>query len=122
MRRASPVIALVVLVASGCSSERPAPLEPGAPSTGAVPASATANTFTPQVLNVLEGGTVTWTFGTRAHNVTFVQTAGAPQSIPTTTNNARSRTFATPGTYAYACTLHPGMIGTVTVQPPAPTR
>ena len=124
MRRTSPVIALVVLAASGCFSEKPAPLEPGAPSTGAVTASATANTFTPQILNVLEGGTVTWTIGTRAHNVTFVQTAGAPQTIPTATNTTASRTFDTPGTYAYACTLHPGMIGTVNVvaAPKAPTR
>ena len=64
------------------------------------------------------------TFSTRPHNVTFVQAAGAPQNVPTTTTNTASRTFAAPGTYAYACTLHAGMVGTVNVVPaPAqPTR
>ena len=124
MRRTSPLVVLVALVASGCFSDKPAPLEPGAPATGAVTASSTANTFTPQVLNVLQGGTVTWTFGTRPHNVTFVQTAGTPQNVPTTTNNNAARTFDTPGTYAYACTLHAGMVGTVNVvaKPSQPTR
>jgi len=123
MRRI-PLLAAVALVATACFSDKPAPLEPGAPATGAVTASSTANTFTPQVLNVLQGGTVTWTFGTRPHNVTFVQTAGAPQNVPTTTNNTAARTFAAPGTYAYACTLHAGMVGTVNVvaAPAQPTR
>ena len=123
MRRI-PLIAAVALVATACFSDKPAPVEPGAPTTGAVTAGATTNTFTPQVLNVLQGGTVTWTFSTRPHNVTFVQTAGAPQNVPTTSNNTASRTFAAPGTYAYACTLHAGMVGTVNVVPaPAqPTR
>jgi plastocyanin len=121
MRRLSPLVVLAVLVASGCFSEKPDPVEPGAPTTNAVTASSTANTFTPQIVNVLEGGTVTWTFGTRPHNVTFVQTTGAPQIIPTTTNNSVARTFDTPGTFAYACTLHAGMVGTVNVVPaPAP--
>jgi plastocyanin len=124
MRRFSPLFALAALVAAGCFSDKPAPLEPGAPTTNAVTASSTANTFTPQTVNVLEGGTVTWTFGTRPHNVTFVQSAGAPQTIPTTTNNSIARTFTAPGTYAYACTLHAGMVGTVNViAPPAgPSR
>jgi plastocyanin len=117
MRRISPLRVAVAVVAAGCFSEKPAPLEPGAPATGAVTASSTANTFTPQILNVLEGGAVTWTFGTRAHNVTFVQSAGAPAAIPTTTNGAATRTFAEPGTYAYVCTLHAGMVGTVNVVP-----
>lgn len=124
MRRTSPLVALVALLGTGCFSEKPLPAEPGAPSTGAVTASATANTFSPQILNVLQGGTVTWTFGTRPHNVAFVQTAGAPQGVPTTTNNSVARTFATPGTYAYVCTLHAGMVGTVNVvaAPAEPTR
>ena len=118
------LLAAAALAASACFSEKPAPLEPGAPATGAVTASSTANTFTPQVLNVLQGGTVTWTFSTRPPNVTFVAVPNAPQNVPTTTNNTQSRTFDTPGTYAYACTLHAGMVGTVNVvaKPSEPTR
>lgn len=115
-------IAAVALLASACVSDKPAPAEPSASTTGTVEASGTANTFTPQTLTVLQGGTVTWQFSTRPHNVTFVATAGAPQNVPTSTNTQISRTFTTPGTFAYACTLHSGMIGTVTVKAPPAAR
>ena len=124
MPRSSPLVAVVALLATACFSEKPAAPEPGAPTTAAVTAGSTTNTFTPQTLNVLQGGTVTWTFVTRTHNVTFVPVAGAPQNVTNSANTQQSRTFAATGTFAYACTIHPGMIGTVNVVPaPAqPTR
>jgi plastocyanin len=105
-----------LLVLGCCVSGAPVDPGPGASPTGAVQASATANIFSPQTLTVAQGGTVTWSFGTRTHNVTFVQIAGAPASVPNTANNQAERQFDTPGTYAYACTLHAGMIGTVVVK------
>jgi hypothetical protein len=66
-------------------------------------------------VDVGTGGTVTWTFGSLAHNVTF-GSAGAPASIPATTGASVSRTFNTPGTFAYDCTLHAGMTGVVNVR------
>ncbi|MCU0647460.1 MAG: Ig-like domain-containing protein [Gemmatimonadaceae bacterium] len=87
-----------------------------APNAITVVAGAAANTFTPQDIVLAVGGTVTWTFGARPHNVIFGATAGAPTNVPTTTNNSVSRTFPTAGSFTYDCTLHAGMRGTVTVR------
>lgn len=73
-----------------------------------------SNTFSPATVFVTVGGTVTWTFAT-LHNVTF-DGAGAPANVPNTGAGSVSRTFPTAGTYAYQCTLHPGMSGSVRVQ------
>ncbi|MBV9880248.1 MAG: hypothetical protein JO180_07110 [Gemmatirosa sp.] len=100
----------------GCFSDAPVAPGPVAAQTATVEASAVANLFSPQTTTIAQGGTVTWTFGTRPHNVTFVQVAGVPTNVPTTTSNQASRTFTAAGTYAYACTLHAGMIGTVVVK------
>jgi plastocyanin len=89
---------------------------PVAPATATVEASATANVFTPTTTTVKPGGVVTWTFGARRHNVAFVASPGAPENIPNLLNDQASRTFTTPGTYAYVCTLHAGMVGTVIVK------
>ena len=89
--------------------------------TGTLPASVTvaagaaSNDFQPDFVAVARTGTVTWTFGGRAHNAEFSGTAGAPANIPVTTNASLARTFGTSGTFSYTCTLHPNMNGTVLV-------
>jgi plastocyanin len=73
-------------------------------------------TFNPGTANVVPGGTVTFAFGTVAHNVFFDAAAGAPADIPgTNTGTSVTRTFATAGTYPYSCHIHPGMRGVVVV-------
>ncbi|MNC94782.1 hypothetical protein D3C83_117290 [compost metagenome] len=57
---------------------------------------------------------MTWTFGAVPHDVDFT-TAGAPADIPVFDSGSESRTFPTSGVFQYACTLHAGMQGTVTV-------
>ena len=83
------------------------------------PVSATVTTsnssFNPSSVEITVGGSVTWNFGSTAHNVNF-SSAGAPANIPTTSGASVSRTFGTAGTFPYACNLHEGMTGTVIVQ------
>ncbi len=76
---------------------------------------ATNNTFDPDDVDIADEGTVEWDFLAVTHNVTFGGTAGAPTNIGPTTNASVSRTFSTPGTFNYTCTIHPGMNGSVTV-------
>jgi plastocyanin len=92
------------------------PTAPTAPSAVSVEAGAAANTFTPPQITVARAGTVTWTFGTRTHNVTFATATGAPANVPNSSNAQVARTFNTAGTFAYECTLHTGMTGSVVVQ------
>lgn len=74
--------------------------------------------FTPGRVRLLRGGTVTFRFGTVAHNVYF---DGAPPGAPANVTGAHTEesvtaTFGTAGTFPYVCHIHPGMTGTVIVQ------
>jgi len=68
--------------------------------------------FSPPVLEVPAGTTVTWYFqdGDDDHNVVFADLAS-----PTQATGTWSRAFDQPGSYPYACTLHGGMDGRVEV-------
>ena len=74
-------------------------------------------TFTPTTLSVNAGDAVTFAFGSVPHNVFFTQQTGAPADIAgNNTNVSITRTFATAGTYAYTCHIHPSMQGTIEVR------
>lgn len=70
------------------------------------------NFFNPSSTTVAVGATVTWTWSTgTTHNVTFSDASSGDKS-----SGSYTRTFNKAGTYAYSCTIHPGMNGTVVVQ------
>ena len=75
----------------------------------------TSQTFDPSSVEIAAGGTVTWTFQSVTHNVTFDSQAPQGGNIGNSTNTSVSRTFSASGTYNYHCTLHAGMSGTVVV-------
>jgi plastocyanin len=70
--------------------------------------------FLPDTTDVSAGGTVTWFIGAIHHTVTFTS-SGAPADIPVLQAESASRTFPTSGTFAYRCTIHAAMAGTVRV-------
>jgi len=73
-------------------------------------------TFTPPILTVKAGTTVTWTnkddipHGIAATNNSFARSKALD------TDDSYSFTFTTPGTYQYFCYIHPHMVGTVVVE------
>lgn len=71
--------------------------------------------FRPGELTIEAGQTVVWTnTGTRQHTVTAND--GSFDSGRLDSSGTFSHTFTTPGTYAYKCSVHPGLMsGTVTV-------
>jgi plastocyanin len=77
------------------------------------------NSFTPSSVTVPLNTTVTWQWQgtTSAHNLTFAVTTGAPADAGNRTSGSVNRTFDTAGTFDYQCTNHPGMTGSVTVNP-----
>ena len=73
------------------------------------------NAFDPAQTDVGSGATVTFSWGTVTHNVTW-------DSPPATVNNSGDKssgtfqvTLTTPGTYNYHCTIHAGMSGSISV-------
>jgi plastocyanin len=68
--------------------------------------------FSPSTISVAVGDVVAWHWqdGGIPHNVTFASFASPVMSV-----GVFSRTFAAAGTYAFRCTLHRGMSGTVIV-------
>ena len=102
--------------AATTAAETPTPAE-AAPADGPVTVDIKGFEFAPETVTVPVGAKVTWTDSDKSnHNVVFKDEDG-PKSI----NNIRpgekkSVTFSEPGTYAYVCSYHPGMAGTVEVQ------
>ena len=71
--------------------------------------------FAPQVITVRVGTRVTWTNLQPAIEHTVTADHGSFGSDPLTTGSAFSHVFTIAGTYAYHCSIHPDMTGTVNV-------
>jgi plastocyanin len=70
--------------------------------------------FTPPTTTVRVGDTITWTNdGPSSHTATAKD--GSFNTDTLSKGQAASHTFTKPGTYAYVCTIHPFMHGTITV-------
>jgi plastocyanin len=116
----SPLYALTFLaLLSACGGGAAGTVMPPPPGPPAMTATVNATpsiAFNPSPVKIVPGGTITFSFGSVAHNVYFDAVAGAPADIPG--NNAStsvSRTFTSAGTYGYSCHIHPGMRGTIVV-------
>ena len=85
------------------------------------PPPGTANTvnivnmsFSPSNLTVVAGTTVTWT-NSDAMDHTVTSDTGLFDSGDISDHKTYSRMFSTAGTFSYHCTIHPGMLGKITV-------
>ncbi len=70
--------------------------------------------FNPASLTVAVGGAATWTNqDTTGHTVTADDGSFDSKTLPN--GQTFSQTFSTAGTFAYHCTIHPTMKGTIVV-------
>ena len=81
--------------------------------------------FSPPTLTIVAGESVTWTNADQAMH-TATSGSGAFDSGDLDPGESFTFTFMTPGTYAYLCTPHPAMTGSIvvlatSVPTPAPT-
>ncbi|HLG72390.1 MAG TPA: cupredoxin family copper-binding protein [Chloroflexota bacterium] len=70
--------------------------------------------FTPATMQVAQGTTVTWT-NNGPSNHTATSDTGAWDSGVLAPGKSFSFKFNTPGTFAFHCSIHPNMKGTITV-------
>ncbi len=106
------------LVACGSSgSGGGGTMGPPAPSPQSATVAATPQlAFSPNAVTIAPGGTVTFAFGAVGHAVKFDTGTNPPGDIPgVNADTSVSRTFATAGTFAFHCTIHPQMTGTIVV-------
>lgn len=74
--------------------------------------------FSPSSITVKKGTTVTWTnHDSAAHTVAETDGKTGPNSQDIATDQSYSFTYNSTGTFAYHCSIHPEMTGTVTVTP-----
>jgi plastocyanin len=118
-------MAAVLAVAACGGGTTPAPSQAasspaGAPSAGQSAAATGTNVdiknfaFSPATVTTTAGGKVTWKNGDSVnHTVTFDD--GSVDSNNIAQNATFEHTFATAGTFAYHCKIHPNMKGTITV-------
>lgn len=72
--------------------------------------------FSPAAITVKKGTTVTWTNNDSAnHTVTETDSLSGPKSSSLVTGQSYTFMFTTAGSYHYNCSIHPNMVGTVTV-------
>jgi plastocyanin len=104
------VLAVVVTVAGGARAANQT-----------VTALSGPNRFAPTTVTVNQGEMVTWNNGSGTHNVQFNDGSYEMPANPSSSSWTVSRTFNTPGTFAYICRQHgASMSGTVVVLPVAP--
>ena len=116
-RRLPALVATVVLVlavvVAGCGGGNTTVRDASPVDSGSVVMK--DSTFQPGHIEVPARTTVTWTNGDQTpHNVKFDD---GPSSDNLAFGATFQRVFNDPGTFDYECTIHPGMIGRVTVTP-----
>jgi plastocyanin len=128
-RLAALTVAVTLAIAACSGTSTPAPSVPpsvapsaaasAAPSTAASAATGSAVSianfsFQPPTMTIAVGTTVTWTNNdSTGHTVTADD--GSFKSDKLATGASFSQTFAKAGTFAYHCSIHPSMTGTITV-------
>ncbi|HSU14293.1 Ig-like domain-containing protein [Longimicrobium sp.] len=87
------------------------------PSTSTATVTTPTIAFSPPLVTIQAGGSVTWRISGATHNVTFAGPGPTGGNVPDTSpGGSATRTFPTAGTYDYQCTRHNGMTGRVVVQ------
>ncbi len=126
---------VVAACGGGGTGATSAPTTASAPASASVPASAGGTmevpiatgtgsnlVFVPATVTVPAGSSVHVTFTNKAdlpHNLTFSDPIGKATSTVVAPGSTESVEFTAPGAgdYAFACTIHPGMGGTLVVEP-----
>jgi len=119
MRLRLSILAGLIALSIGCGSSSPSTPDNGGSGTSVSivngSSTLTTNAYSPNPVTISVGGTVTWVNNdVTAHTATAND--GSFDSGSIASGGRFSRTFNSAGSFPYRCTLHPGMVGTVTVR------
>jgi len=121
-RAAFAALALVAAVLTAAVTARTDPMTAGSPTPGPTSAPIAVKivnfAFSPQKVVIPVGGSVTWT---NSDDVAHTATASDNSFDSGNLANGQSftHTFSKAGKYAYICSYHPNMTGTIVVQAPS---
>lgn len=126
MMKPSSLLRLVIVAAgasilvSACGSDSANPTAPG-PSTAAdvtvtIQANNGSNSYAPNPVTMRVGQTIAWRNADTITHTATQDNAGFNTGSVSAGATSASTMMSTAGTFAYHCTIHPGMVGTVTVQ------
>jgi plastocyanin len=115
-------IAALIVFSAGCDEKADSVTSPTPPAILAATVTIQANArtlstfaYVPNPATVSAGGVVTWSnTDTTTHDM--VSDTGLFDSGRIASGQQFNFTFPAKGTFPYHCSLHPGMVGTVTVQ------
>jgi plastocyanin len=108
------LVGAVVMIA-GCTSSTQSPSSPQTSTASQNTVTMKGLAFNPSALTINKGANVTWTNDdSTTHTVT--SDTGAFESGNLSPGNSFTHQFNETGTFSYHCTIHPSMIGTITVQ------
>lgn len=93
----------------------PSPVPSGAAVAKVVPDASTVGAFDPTNITAKAGQPVAWEFDDQSNAHTVTADDGSFDSGTQNAGYVFVHTFSKPGTYQYHCSLHSGMVGTVTV-------
>lgn len=104
-------VLVTALLLAGCSAVAAGIADEPGPPVATTTVQVVDNDFEPPAAELTAGDALTWQWqGDRDHNV-----VGDGFESPAQRDGTFEHRFTDPGTYAYRCTLHGGMRGTVTV-------
>ena len=108
------------LVATACGSEEASETESNTIEEGVHEVSIEGFTFSPTSLTISVGDTVRWTNNDTAVHTSTSGTPGAPDetwdSSSLSSGDRFEFTFSDAGSFNYFCTIHPNMLGAITVE------
>ena len=115
-------VALAVSVMAGCGGSVSSSSSVTGPTTSATTVSIvrgaenlTTTAYSPNPVVVPAGTTITWTNNDTTEHTSTADASGWSSGI-ISPGGSFSVTLQTAGTFTYHCTIHPNMVGTVTVQ------
>lgn len=117
MRRLGVVFLVTALATAGCGGSAPTPPEGPIDATVQVlPDPTTVGKYDPSSTSVSVGQVIKWEFKDSANPHTVTADDGSFDSGLLDSGKSYTKKFTKAGTFKYKCTIHPQMLGTVTVK------